>query len=190
MTDRIFRRYDAAEARAHRDLVEDVYRRAYSAAIAADDPFESPEAFMTRFDAYTAPDRASRFELVTVTVDNTVVGQTWGWPLGPNSAWWRGLHLDDPDTDHTAFIDESGQRTFALSEIMVDPEYTGQGLAHSLHDELLNARSEERATLLVDPENPAAYTAYRKWGWARAGTLTPDWPDAPTFDVLMFKLGR
>lgn len=190
MTDLTFHRYDAAGARAHRDLVEDVFRRSYSAAIADGDPFEAPEAFMSRFDAYTAPDRSGGFELVTVTIDDTVVGQTWGWPLTPSSGWWRGLHLDDPTSDQAAFVDESNHRTFALSEIMVAIAYTGQGVAHSLHDELLATRTEERATLLVDPENLNAYTAYRKWGWTRVGTLTPDWPDAPTFDVLIFPLAR
>lgn len=188
MTDLIFHRYDAAGARAVRDLVEDVFRRSYSAAIADGDPFEAPEAFMTRFDVYTAPDRGNGFELVTVTEDGTVIGQTWGWPLRPNSGWWRGLQLADIDADRAAFVAETGDRTFALSEIMVAANHTGRGVAHALHDELMSSRTEERATLLVDPENRSAYTAYRKWGWTRIGTLTPDWPDAPTFDVLMLQI--
>jgi ribosomal protein S18 acetylase RimI-like enzyme len=103
------------------------------------------------------------------------------------SAWWGGLQLDD-SADLAVFTAENGQRTFALSEIMVLFELTGRGIAHALHDELLGGRSERRATLLVRPDNVRAYDTYREWGWYRIGTLRPSWPDAPTFDVLIHDL--
>jgi hypothetical protein len=68
---------------------------------------------------------------------------------------------------------------------MVCVEYTGRGLAHALHDKLLAGRTEQRATLLVNPGNESAYARYRKWGWCRVGWQRPDWDDAPRFDVLM-----
>ncbi len=55
-------------------------------------------------------------------------------------------------------------------------------------DELLAARTEKRATLLVEPENEVAYRAYTAWGWRKAAQLRPPWPDSPTFDVLMLPL--
>ncbi|MGF0319177.1 GNAT family N-acetyltransferase [Nocardia fluminea] len=140
---------------------------------------------MHRFDAYTHPDRATGFDLVIVTLGDIAIGQTWGWPLPPGTAWWTGLELDDAALDHDEFTRETGKRTFALSEIMVDQTRTGHGIAHALHDEILSQRLEERATLLVDPENPRAYSAYREWGWSRVGTLTPTWDGAPAFDVLI-----
>lgn len=186
-----FRHHTAAQAREIRATVEDVYRRSYIDAIASGDPFDSPEAFMHRFDAYTDPARSWGFDLAVAYLDGASAGQTWGWPLRPGAAGWGGLHLDDgglDDGDLDEFSAETGDRTFALSEIMVCAEHTGRGLARALHDELLRARSEQRATLLVEPDNERAYQRYRTWGWYRVGWLRPNWEDAPTFDVLMHNL--
>ncbi|MEC3920278.1 GNAT family N-acetyltransferase [Nocardia sp. CDC160] len=178
-----FEHLTAEQAREMREVVEDIYRRSYVEAIASGDPFDAPEQFMHRFDAYTDPSRSRGFELVLARVDGHPAGQTWGWPLPPDAAWWRDFHLDHGD--RAAFTAEDGHRTFALSEIMVCTEHTGHGLARALHDELLRGRPEQRATLLVEPDNTRAYSAYRKWGWQRVGTLRPSWPDAPQFDVLI-----
>ncbi|MEU8804065.1 GNAT family N-acetyltransferase [Spirillospora sp. NPDC048819] len=183
MTDDLeFRRYDAEQARAIRTTVEMVYRDAYSTAIASGDPFDSPEQFMTRFDAYTGSGRG--FDMVVAYLDGEPVGQTWGWPLGSSTAWWRGL-VSEPEP---GFTEEDGTRTFALSEIMVRRHRTGRGFAHALHDALLGDRTEVRATLLVETDNETAYRAYTAWGWHRVAQLRPGWPDAPMFDVLMLPL--
>ncbi len=177
-----FEHLDAVHARKLRDVVEDVYRRSYFDAVSSGELFDTPQEFMARFDAYTAPGRSAGFELVIARVQGKPVGQAWGWPLTPNTAWWNGLHLDSGNIDR--FSAETGTRTFALSEIMVCQEQIGRGVAHALHDELLRERHEERATLLVEPENTRAYSAYSRWGWQRVGHLRPSWPDAPLFDVL------
>lgn len=174
-----FRRYDHSDAREVRDTVQDVYAGAYSESIVSGDPFESLDAAMRRFDAYTSD---GGFDLVVLYSHGKAIGQAWGWPLNENSRWWHGLRLDEESTEFTA---EDGARTFALSEIMVVREHTGQGYARSLHDELLRGRRERRATLLVDPANEHAYPRYRKWGWYRVGALRPSWDGAPTFDVLL-----
>ncbi|WP_281032466.1 GNAT family N-acetyltransferase [Nocardia pneumoniae] len=75
-----------------------------------------------------------------------------------------------------------------LHEIVVRKPFTGRGIARALHDELLADRPEQRATLLVRPDNQRAYDNYRRWGWYRVGVLRPSWPDAPQFDVLMREL--
>ncbi|WP_280362301.1 GNAT family N-acetyltransferase [Nocardia wallacei] len=181
-----FSRYDADQARGLRATVEEIYRRSYVEAIASGELFDSPTEFMARFDAYTEPHRTRGFELVIARVDGEPAGQAWGWPLGPNAGWWRGLRLDSGDVGE--FTAENGFRTFALSEIMVCEEYAGHGLGHALHDELLRARPERRATLLVEPDNLRAYNAYRKWGWERVGSLQPSWPGAPSLDVLIREL--
>ncbi|CCF64898.1 GNAT family N-acetyltransferase [Nocardia cyriacigeorgica] len=179
-----FRRFDHLGARKIRVTVQDVYARAYTESVASDDPFESLEAAMRRFDAYTS--RAG-FDLVVLYSEGEAIGQAWGWPLTANSRWWNGLHLDEEEPDFTT---EDGTRTFALSEIMVVREHTGRGHARALHDELLAGRQEQRATLLVDPTNENAYARYRKWGWFRVGVLRPDWDGAPVFDVLIRKLAE
>ncbi|GAA1892200.1 GNAT family N-acetyltransferase [Actinomadura bangladeshensis] len=180
----VHRRFDSAGARAQRDVVSQIHRDAYSDRIATGDEFASDEAFMTRFDAYTARDG---FGLIIAYVDSEPtpqpVGQTWGWPLPPETKWWEGLE-DPPDPD---FTQEDGHRTFALSEIMVGRPWTGKGIARSLHDELLRPRTEKRATLLVRPDNPA-YAIYERWGWRKAARLRPGWPGAPLMDVLMLPL--
>lgn len=109
-----------------------------------------------------------------------------GWPLQHDAAWWDALVLDEGDP--AEFTAETGARTFALSEIMVSAEHTGQGLARALHDELLRGRTEQRATLLVNPDNERAYARYRKWGWYRVGRQRPSWEGSPVFDVLMREL--
>lgn len=185
-----FQHLTAAQAREIRDTVQDVFLRSYVDAIAAGDPFEAPDEFMGRFDAYTDPGRSGDFEYVLARINGKPAGQTWGWPLLPNSTWWPALRLDDPAIDRAEFTAETGSRTFALSEIMVCAEYAGQGLARAMQDELLGGRTEQRATLLVDPVNDRAYARYLRWGWMKVGTLRPHWPDAPNFDVLMRDLRR
>jgi ribosomal protein S18 acetylase RimI-like enzyme len=186
MTEPVFEHFTAEQAHLRRDTVDDIFQRSYVDAIASGDPFDSPAEFMRRFDAYTNPSRSRGFELVVAYLDGTPAGQTWGWPLNPGAAWWGGLHLDDGD--QSEFTRETGERTFALSEIMVCAEHTGRGLARALHEELLGGRPEQRATLLVEPDNDRAYAAYRKWGWVRVGWLRPSWESAPTFDVLIHNL--
>ncbi len=177
-----FRRYNSAEARQLRSVVEEVYARSYVDAIASGDPFDSIEAFMHRFDSYTS---VPAFDLVVVYQGDEAIGQTWGWPLTERSRWWEGL-LSEPEP---GFTQEDGRRTFALSEIMVSQEWTGRGVAHALHDCLLSVRAESRATLLAEPDNTSAYRAYLHWGWRKVAQLRPRWDNAPTFDVLTLMLG-
>lgn len=176
-----FQQFTGNSARDVRDEVEDIYRRSYSEIIDSGSAFDTVEAFIERFDAYTDPQRGE-FTMVMARVDGEPAGQAWGWPLSSATRWWEGLRLDIDDPDFTS---EDGTRTFALSEIMVCSEHTGKGLAHALHDELLKGRPEHRATLLVEPDNERAYAAYSRWGWQRVGTLQPDWEDAPMFEVLV-----
>ncbi|MGH3780521.1 MAG: GNAT family N-acetyltransferase [Pseudonocardiaceae bacterium] len=176
-----FQRFDAVGGRAQRDTVELIYCDAYVDFVASGDPFRSVETFMSRFDAYTSRDG---FDQVIAYLDGEPVGQSWGWALRPNSAWWHGL-LAEPEPGFTV---EDGIRTFALSELMVRQRWTGQGIAYALHAELLRERRETRATLLVLPDNTTAHQIYTRWGWCKVAQLRPDWPDAPLFDVLILPL--
>jgi ribosomal protein S18 acetylase RimI-like enzyme len=176
-----FRRYGPASARQLRATVEEIYTGSYIEAIVSGDPFDQPAAFMHRFDSYSAgPD----FDLIVAWHGNDAIGQTWGWPLNAGTGWWAAL-LTEPEP---GFSREDGRRTFALSEIMVRRAYTGRHIAHALHDELLSTRTEQRATLLVEPDNTLGYRAYLRWGWRRVAQLRPGWPDAPLLDVLILPL--
>lgn len=177
----VFRRYTAAEARQMKTTIQAIYERSYVDALASGDPFDSVSSFMGRFDAYASN---PNLDLVIAYCGGHPIGQTWGWPLGPRSAWWSGLSSDPAP----GFTHEDGYRTFALSEVMVVQEWVGHHIAHALHDTLLGARPEQRATLLVEADNATAYRAYLHWGWEHVGHLTPDWQNAPTFDVLVLDL--
>ncbi len=176
-----FRRYDAKAARRVRTTVEAIYKASYTEAIASGDPFDSVDAFMGRFDSYTSN---TDLDMVIAYTDGEAIGQTWGWPLAPGTKAWQ--NVSPPLPEH--FTAETGHRTFVLSEIMVRQAYTGRHIARALHDRLLSARTEQRARLLVEPDNVRAYCAYLKWGWRKVGQRRPPWPDAPLFDVLVLPL--
>ncbi len=178
-----FCRYNATEARRIRDTVEAIYVNSYVEAITSGDPFNSIDTFMHRFDSYAAQ---SEFDLVVANQGGKAIGQTWGWPLTRRSKWWEGL-ISEPEP---GFTHEDGRRTFTLSEIMVSQEWAGKGVAHALHDHLLAARTESRATLLVEPENTRAYRAYVHWGWRKVTQLRPGWDNSPLFDVLILTLEK
>ncbi|GII34617.1 GNAT family N-acetyltransferase [Planotetraspora mira] len=178
-----FKRFDAVGAHQQREVVSQIHRDAYAERIATGEAFASDEAFMTRFDAYT---QREGFDLVMAYDGDEPVGQAWGWPLTSGTRWWDGLEAE-PEPGFTV---EDGTRTFAFSEIMVRRVWTGQGIAHALHDDLLANRQEQRATLLVRPDNTAAYTSYTRWGWRPVARLRPGWPDAPKMDVMLLDLTR
>jgi hypothetical protein len=71
---------------------------------------------------------------------------------------------------------------------MVLQNWAGKSIAHALHDQLLLGREEQRATLLVEPDNVHARRAYLHWGWRQVAQLRPGWDHAPLFDVLILPL--
>lgn len=181
MRDLRFRHYDALAADTIRSTVAFIHRDAYADAIGSGDPFESHESFMQRFDRHiTHP----LLDLVIAYIGDEPVGQIWGWPRQSPPTWAHG----DTAGSGVGRADAEDKDTFALAEIMVRKAWTGQGIAHALHDELLSARTEQQAELYVRPENTRAYRAYLKWGWRRVGETRPDLPDAPIFDVLVLDL--
>jgi len=143
-------------------------------------PFYSSERFAERVRGYL---KSTGFEIVVAYVDDHPVGQAFGYALSTTTRWWQGLTPPGPE----GFSKETGSRTFAFNELMVVPERQGKGVAHALHDELLNGRREERATLLVREDNTSARNAYDRWGWEKIGKLQP-YPDAPHFVAMIIKL--
>jgi hypothetical protein len=114
------------------------------------------------------------------------VGYAYGAPLQPRAAWWGGLLTDVP----ADIVEETGTRTYALSELMVRIPWRKTGAAGRLHDALLEARTEERATLLVDPTHPKVHAHYDSWGWHTLGDLRPRVPDAPLFHAMLLDRRR
>jgi ribosomal protein S18 acetylase RimI-like enzyme len=177
VSDLVVGRLDTAGLRAIREEILALYRQVYLDQL--DDPFRTPQRFWERLEAYASRDG---FGMVTGRVGDELVGFALGYALPPRSRWWdhlRGEHADDID-----FTREDGHRTFAFNELMTAPAWRGRGFAHALHDKLLADRPEERATLLVRPDNEPARSAYLRWGWRQVGTMQP-FPDSPIFDALL-----
>jgi ribosomal protein S18 acetylase RimI-like enzyme len=79
------------------------------------------------------------------------------------------------------------KQQFQFCELLVTPDFQRQGIAKRLHDELLRARPEPQAVLLVRKDNTKAQAAYKKWGWTKIGDVQPT-PEAPNFDELQLPL--
>ncbi|MFF2022158.1 GNAT family N-acetyltransferase [Streptomyces sp. NPDC058171] len=77
--------------------------------------------------------------------------------------------------------------TFTLCENMLRAPHRGQGIARSMHDELIRHREESRAQLLVRRERPRLRALYERWGYQHAGEKLP-FPDAPLYDVMVLAL--
>jgi GNAT superfamily N-acetyltransferase len=70
---------------------------------------------------------------------------------------------------------------------MVRPAWRRQGIARRLHDEPLSGRSEVLGTILVDPKNTPARSAYYSWGWEKPGDIRP-FDNSPVFESLTKQL--
>lgn len=158
-------------------VVQPLYVSTHQDVIA--DAFYDPERFAERVRGYA---RSPGFELVAAHLDGQPVGLALGYTLPSNARWWQGL-TTPVDAE---LIAENGVRTFALNELMVHPDFQHRGLARALHDELLDHRTEARATLLVREDNQIAQAAYTKWGWVKIGKLQP-FPDSPHYDALILE---
>jgi ribosomal protein S18 acetylase RimI-like enzyme len=168
------RHHTAEQAASLVDQLVELYLRVY----ARGGEFHSEDRYRRQLAGHM---RRDGWDLVTATVGTELVGYIYGFPLPAQTKWWAGIREPFP----AGFTDEDGKRTFAISELMVDPDWRRRGIAKSLHDELLAGRVEERATLLADPDNAPAQAAYRSWGWQKFGQLQPSWEHAPIFDILI-----
>ncbi|MFI1172814.1 GNAT family N-acetyltransferase [Streptomyces melanogenes] len=177
------RHYDHQHAAELRPLLLDVYAEIYKEA-AATDPFATVERFAQGLDGWSVRPGWT----CTVGYDsadgNQPVGYAYGAPLPEDARWWGGLLTAvDP-----AVTQETGHRTYALSELMVRQPWRKTGAAKQLHDALLTRRTEERATLLVDQDHPKVRALYESWGWTILGDLRPRLPNAPLFHAMLLSL--
>lgn len=112
------------------------------------------------------------------------VGYAYRAPLPVDARWWGGLRAEIS----ADVIEETGSRTYALSELMVRRPWRKTGISRQLHDALLGPRPEERATLLVDQEHPKVWALYESWGWHTLGDLQPRLDGAPLFHAMLLPL--
>lgn len=167
------------DAPALRPLLLDIYAEVY--ADVQDDPFAHVDRFAQGLDGWSARPGWS----CAVGYDgDQAVGYAYGAPLLAGAAWWRGLITPVP----ADVVEETGQRTYALSELMVRRPWRKTGAARFLHDALLAHRAEERATLLVEQSHPRVRALYESWGWHKLGDLQPRLEGAPLFDAMLINL--
>lgn len=184
-------RYGAEEVATEGDLTVSLWEAIYGERM-LHDPFYATDRFLVRLRGYAA---APGFSLVLATLslmgspgdgerqEPITAGLSCGYTLPPGARWWNGLLGEVPE----GFTTETGQRTFAINEILVHPHWQGHGIATLLHDHLLGDRLEERATLLVNPINTRARDIYIAWGWRRVASLKP-FSDSPTYDAMILDL--
>jgi GNAT superfamily N-acetyltransferase len=171
-------KYGPAQLMSQRATLLNVYEDVYAERLS--DPFFSTSRYWERLTGYASRDG---FTIAVGVVDSEPIGYALGYTLPAGSGWWRGLKSNVDQS----YLLEDGSRTFALTEIMVTQPWRRRGFARELHDGLLTGRKEERATLLVLPDNTPAQAAYASWGWHKLGELKP-FDDAPTYDAMVLSL--
>lgn len=177
-------RYEARFARGLREPLADIYERAYAEKL--DGQFRSRVRFLERLDAHLKRDGVV---LIAAYDGDELVGFIYGFPLPPETGWWQGFEGELPPEVATATAEG---RVRAVAELMVVPEHRRQGIARQLHNALIkdwSGESEGLATMLVDPANEPARSAYASWGWWLLGHLQP-FLDSPRFESRALALPR
>lgn len=118
--------------------------------------------------------RSPDFSCVVGYDDEEVVGFAYGAPLAEGREWWR---------DHLEPAPEKS-RTYAVSELMVRPEWRKTGVSERLHQTLLADLKEDLAVLLVDSMHPKVQFRYESWGYRKVGEKQP-FADSPVFAVMV-----
>jgi GNAT superfamily N-acetyltransferase len=173
------RRYGQADLDDVRPLLVSIYAEVYADVL--HDPFFSVERFDKRLDGQAS---SPGWEAVVGYTEDDAIGYAYGSPMPPATRWWSRA---DPPLD-PAFTNETGDRTFALFELMVRQPWRGTGAAHLIHDELLRLRPEQRVALLVEEEHPKVRALYERWGYQRVARDQPT-ADAPAYDMMVRPLG-
>lgn len=172
--------YDADGAKARFEIVRGLYEEVFAEPPHSEGPDEF-RLFATRW--WPKQVATPRFQLTMAIEAGEPVGCMYGHRLPLDTNWWDGALEPLPDDLTT----EHEGRTAAIFEMMVRRLYRRRGVAAAMHDHFLASRSEERATLLVQPENEPARRAYEKWGYRKVGQVKPA-RKAPVFDAMILNL--
>jgi hypothetical protein len=98
----------------------------------------------------------------------TVVGCSFGVPVGREDLWWRGVA--PAPRRNVAQLTIAG-RVFGLTQIVCDPHGQNRAIAHRLQEHLLAARHASLGLALVRPADRAERTAFASWGWQDIGEV-------------------
>jgi GNAT superfamily N-acetyltransferase len=122
------------------------------------------------------------FGITVARAGDELVGFAYGLRVPADSPRWSALTEPAP-AEVTA---EWPGRSFLFFDYAVRAGWRGRGIGRRLHDDLLGSRTEERATLTVQPTAVDTKRIYERWGWRQAGQVRggPTAP-APVFDVYL-----
>ncbi|WP_280362299.1 GNAT family N-acetyltransferase [Nocardia wallacei] len=171
----------AVEARREMDAVCALYDEVFSVP-----PFVWPEDESVRHRQML--DRLTfdpTFGIAFATTADNLVGFVYGVGLKPDTNWWNGFQ--QPVPNHVTR--EWTGRTFAVIDLAVQNDWRRKGIGHRLLNVLLNTRSEERATLAVQPHAADSHAFYAAiGGWQLVGRQdTPDYVSSQ-FDIYIADL--
>lgn len=122
------------------------------------------------------------YGIAVAQVGDELVGFAYGVAVPPDTKRWSRL-AEPLSVQVTA---EWPGRTFLLFDYGVRQAYRGRGIGRRLHDALLGSRSEERATLTVQPTATETKRLYEHWGWYQVGQVEGGpTAAAPMFDVYL-----
>jgi ribosomal protein S18 acetylase RimI-like enzyme len=122
------------------------------------------------------------FGVVVARSGDELTGFAYGFGLAADTKRWQQVAPPLPD-EVTA---EWPGRTFLLFDYAVRRSYRGQGIGRRLHDRLLGSRTEERATLTVQPTAVDTQAIYVHWGWRKVGEIEGGTgAAAPVFDAYL-----
>lgn len=129
--------------------------------------------------------RQPGFVLAEARHGGYLIGYASGMPLRPSTDWWRHLTAPLPGT----LTAEHQGRTFAVLDVIVRASWRRQRIGETLHDMILDGRTEERATAKVPSAATAAQNALQVWGWRKVGRGRDD-AAANVYDVFVRPLTR
>ncbi|OLB75208.1 MAG: hypothetical protein AUI14_21430 [Actinobacteria bacterium 13_2_20CM_2_71_6] len=122
------------------------------------------------------------FGITVAWVGEEPVGFAYGYTVPVDTKRW--LRLVEPLPEEMTA--ELPGRTFMLFDFAVRASYRGRGIGRALHHGLLASRSEERATLSVEPDVTGTKRIYEHWGWRQIGqSIGTPGESSPMFDVYL-----
>ena len=134
------------------------------------------EAFAERLDRHA---HEVGWEAVLGYNSGKAVGYAYANTLTADDRWWTRMSEPLPQGYTSA-------STMAVKEIGVRTPWRGTGVARRIHDELLACRSEERATLLVNPlaGDGKVQRLYEAWGYTVFNSQQPS-PESPKLVAMI-----
>jgi hypothetical protein len=122
------------------------------------------------------------FGIIIAEIADLLVGFAYGFTLPADTTRWSRLTQPVPPDVST----EWPGRTFVLFDYAIAKPHRGKGIGRAVHDGLLATRSEQRATLTVQPTALNTKRIYEHWNWRQVGQMEGgEGAAAPTFDVYL-----